>query len=66
MSYQPWCKFARCEVLRKRPSAEVTTLQRRKDRQLTELGSSAGGISRRMRYVMSDDDEFPVWVCMWE
>jgi hypothetical protein len=49
VSYQPWCKFARCGVLRKR--TKVTVLQRRRDRQHAELGSNADGVSRRMRFV---------------
>jgi hypothetical protein len=44
---------------------KVTALQRRKDRQHAEHGINADGINRRMRFVMSDD-EFQVWVCMWE
>jgi hypothetical protein len=64
VSYQAWCKLL-SEVLRKRSCTKVTTLPRRQDRQLTELGSNADGISRRMRFVVSDD-EFEVWVCMWE
>ena len=59
------CKFAGCEVLRKIFRTGATTLQRRNDRQLTELGSNADGMTRRMRFVMSDGG-FQMWVFMWE